>query len=112
MRCHPPPILALIAAFLIGIASPSPHTSTSAAEPPKDDGQWPMATKDHANVRYSAYSLAYGHALNEKLSLGVTGKVIQARLSDVSASAYAADRMRTRKPRAWLAATISPKMSP
>ncbi len=43
------------------------------------------------DVRYSAYSLAYGHSFNDKLSLGATGKMIQARLSDVSASAYAAD---------------------
>ena len=43
------------------------------------------------NVRYTAYNLAYGHAFNDKLSLGVTGKVIQARLSDVSANAYAGD---------------------
>src|SRR4029077_8166750 len=40
---------------------------------------------------YAAYNLSYGRSLNEKLSLGVTGKLIQGKLADVSASAYAAD---------------------
>jgi len=40
---------------------------------------------------YAAYSLAYGHAFNDALSVGVTGKVIDARISDVSGQAYAAD---------------------
>ncbi len=38
-----------------------------------------------------AYSLAYGYAVSERLSLGMTGKVIHSRIDDVSASAYAAD---------------------
>jgi hypothetical protein len=40
---------------------------------------------------YAAYNLAYGRALNDKLSLGLTGKMIAAKLDNVSASAYAAD---------------------
>jgi hypothetical protein len=40
---------------------------------------------------YAAYSLAYGSALGERLSVGATGKVIDARISDVSGRAYAAD---------------------
>jgi hypothetical protein len=40
---------------------------------------------------YAAYNLAFGHSFNERLSLGLTGKIIQSRLDNVSASAYAAD---------------------
>jgi len=40
---------------------------------------------------YGSYNLAYGQALGEKLSLGITGKVINATISNVSATAYAAD---------------------
>lgn len=40
---------------------------------------------------FGAYSLAYGHAFNEHLSLGATGKLIDARLADVSARAVAGD---------------------
>ena len=40
---------------------------------------------------YGAYSLAYGQSLNEKLSLGVTGKLINAQIADTSANAYAFD---------------------
>src|SRR6185312_9239383 len=40
---------------------------------------------------YAAYSLAYGQQLWENFSLGITGKVIEAQIDDVSASAYAAD---------------------
>jgi hypothetical protein len=40
---------------------------------------------------YGAYSLAYGQALSEKLSIGATGKWINAKISDVSANAYAVD---------------------
>src|SRR5207253_587754 len=40
---------------------------------------------------YAAYNLSYGRSLNDKLSLGFTGKMIHAKLDDVSASAYAAD---------------------
>src|SRR5579859_2454483 len=34
---------------------------------------------------YASYNLAYGHAFNDKLSLGLTGKMISAKLDDVSA---------------------------
>ena len=40
---------------------------------------------------YAAYNLSYGKSFNEKLAVGVTGKLISAKLDDVSASAYAAD---------------------
>jgi hypothetical protein len=40
---------------------------------------------------YGAYSLAYGQSLNDKLSLGVTGKVINAQIADATANAYAFD---------------------
>ncbi len=40
---------------------------------------------------YGAYNLAYGQAVTSKLSLGLTGKLINAKIDDVSASAYAAD---------------------
>jgi hypothetical protein len=40
---------------------------------------------------YGAYSLAYGQRLSDKLALGLTGKVIDAKISDVSAHAYAFD---------------------
>ena len=40
---------------------------------------------------YGAYSFAFGQALNSRLSLGATGKFIEAKISDVSAHAYAFD---------------------
>jgi hypothetical protein len=40
---------------------------------------------------YASYNLAYGRSFNDKLSLGVTGKLISAKLDTVSASAYALD---------------------
>ena len=40
---------------------------------------------------YGAYSAVYGQKLTDKLSLGLTGKWINAQLADVSANAYAAD---------------------
>ncbi len=40
---------------------------------------------------YASYNLAYGQTISDKLALGVTGKIIRAKLDDVSASAYAAD---------------------
>lgn len=40
---------------------------------------------------FGAYSLAYGQTLNDKLSLGLTGKVIDAKISDVSGHAFALD---------------------
>lgn len=40
---------------------------------------------------YGAYSLAYGFAFNESFSVGATGKLIDARLADVSARTGAGD---------------------
>ncbi|MFA5976326.1 MAG: PorV/PorQ family protein [Elusimicrobiota bacterium] len=40
---------------------------------------------------YASYNLAYGQALTNRLSLGVTGKLINANLADVSANTFAVD---------------------
>jgi hypothetical protein len=40
---------------------------------------------------FAAYSLAYGQTLTDRLSLGVTGKFIEAKISDVGATGYAVD---------------------
>jgi hypothetical protein len=40
---------------------------------------------------YAAYSLAYGQSFGNKLSVGITGKIIDAKISDVSADAYGFD---------------------
>ncbi len=40
---------------------------------------------------YGAYSMSYGQAVSSKLSLGATGKIVEAKLDNVSASAFAAD---------------------
>lgn len=40
---------------------------------------------------YGAYSFVYGQKVTDKLSVGLTGKWINAKLADVSANAYAAD---------------------
>src|SRR6185437_6550703 len=40
---------------------------------------------------YGAYNVSYGQTLGDKLSLGVSGKWINAQIDDVSANAYAAD---------------------
>lgn len=40
---------------------------------------------------YAAYSLAYGRRLSETWAVGLTGKAIEAKISDTSASAYAVD---------------------
>jgi len=40
---------------------------------------------------FASYNLSYGQTLTDKLSLGVTGKMIRANIDDVSAGAYAAD---------------------
>jgi hypothetical protein len=41
--------------------------------------------------RFTAYNLSYGRAVTRRLSLGVTGKWINARIADVSAATYGAD---------------------
>jgi hypothetical protein len=43
------------------------------------------------STHYGAYSLAYGHSFGDKLSVGLTGKVIDAEIANVEARAYAAD---------------------
>jgi hypothetical protein len=40
---------------------------------------------------YATYSIAYGQKLMEKLSIGLTGKAIDAKIADALAHAYAAD---------------------
>jgi len=40
---------------------------------------------------YASYNVAYGRRLMEKLAVGVTGKLISAKIDDVSAHAYAMD---------------------
>ncbi|SRR5258706_1128080 len=40
---------------------------------------------------FASYNLSYGQTVTDKLALGITGKTIQAKIDDVSASAYAAD---------------------
>jgi hypothetical protein len=40
---------------------------------------------------FAAYSLAYGRALSDRWSLGMTGKLVNAQISDVSANAFAVD---------------------
>ena len=43
------------------------------------------------DLYYTAYNLAYGKAVTSRLSLGLTGKLISAKIDDVSAQAYAVD---------------------
>jgi hypothetical protein len=40
---------------------------------------------------YAAYGLSYGQSITDQLSLGLTGKIVQANISDVTATAFAAD---------------------
>src|SRR6185312_3672646 len=58
---------------------------------------------------FGSYNLAYGQSLGEHLSLGVTGKLINAKISDVGSSAYAADLGALYKAngRTTLAATVT-----
>ena len=41
--------------------------------------------------RYGAYAFSYGQTVTSKLSLGVTGKIVEAKIDNVSAHALAAD---------------------
>jgi hypothetical protein len=43
------------------------------------------------STHYGAYSVSYGHLLGSKLGIGITGKWINAKISDVDANAYAVD---------------------
>jgi hypothetical protein len=47
-------------------------------------------TGDYSS-RFGAYTLSYGQTLHEKLSVGISGKLIESKLADVSGMAYAAD---------------------
>jgi hypothetical protein len=42
-------------------------------------------------AHYGAYNLSYGQALTDQLTLGVTGKLVEGKLDNVGATAYAAD---------------------
>ena len=66
------------------------------------------ATGDFSSY-YAAYNLSYGRSFNDKLSLGLTGKMINAKLDDVSASAFAADlgTMYKLQPNLMLAASLT-----
>ena len=46
---------------------------------------------DRFSASFAAYSLAYGERITDVLSLGATAKLITEKISDASASAYAAD---------------------
>jgi len=63
---------------------------------------------------FASYNLAYGQAVTDKLSVGVTGKMIHAHIDDVSASAYAADvgSLYQALPNCTLAATVTNIGSP
>jgi len=43
------------------------------------------------STEYGAYSVAYGQTIGSRLSLGLTGKFLQAKISDVSALAFSED---------------------
>jgi hypothetical protein len=43
------------------------------------------------STHYGSYNVAYGQTFGEKLSMGLTGKWINAKIDDVSANAYAMD---------------------
>jgi hypothetical protein len=63
---------------------------TCPANDPTCNSNTPTATGDFS-AHYAAYNLSYGQTITDKLSLGATGKMINAKLADVSANAYAAD---------------------
>jgi hypothetical protein len=64
--------------------------------------QYGTPTGDFSSY-YAAYNLSYGRSFTENWSLGLTGKVIQSKLDDVSGSAYAADLGTLFRPRGNLA---------
>jgi hypothetical protein len=68
----------------------------------------PVSTGNFS-AHYASYNLAYGKEMTDKLSLGLTGKLINAKIDDVSANAYAADlgSMYKLKPNLTLAATLT-----
>ncbi len=65
------------------------------------------STGDYSS-HYAAYSVAYGQRLSENLSLGLTGKMIEAKIQDTSAMAFAGDAgmLYRARPNLQLAATV------
>ena len=59
------------------------RTDLDATDSPVDNGTF--------SSHWASYNVSYGQTLGSKLSLGLTGKVINAKIDDVSANAYAAD---------------------
>jgi hypothetical protein len=61
------------------------------------------------SAHFASYALAYGRALTDRLSLGLTGKLIEAKLDDVSAHAWAGDAglLFRAHAKATLAATVT-----
>ena len=43
------------------------------------------------SVRYAAYSLSYGQKVTDRCALGVTGKIVDGKIDDAAARAYAGD---------------------
>jgi hypothetical protein len=108
----------------LSFAAPLPDSSCASSECPGSAiggsvqyfGSGDIAGMDAAGTPtgdfssyYAAYNLAYGRALGEKLSLGLTGKMILAKLDDVSASAFAGDlgAMYKLQPNIMLAASLT-----
>lgn len=60
------------------------------------------------STHYAAYNLSYGRAFGDKLSLGATGKLVNAEIADVSANAFGMDlgSYYQLTPKAQLAATL------
>jgi hypothetical protein len=56
---------------------------------------------------FASYNLAYGHAFSDQLSLGLTGKMIHAKLDSVSAKAFAADFGGLMRPRGNLSLAVT-----
>ena len=56
-----------------------------------DTNNQPITNLGTFSSHFASYNLSYGRTLNDKLGLGVTGKLINAKIDDVSANAYAAD---------------------
>ena len=50
-----------------------------------------MNTGTSYSSYFASYNMSYGQTVTDKLALGVTGKMIHAKIDDVSASAYATD---------------------
>jgi len=49
------------------------------------------AAESNYSSYFGSYNLAFGQSVGERLSLGLTGKLINAKISDVTSTAYAAD---------------------